>query len=85
MDGVSFLHHKGVAHRDIKPENIFVTSDLTLKIGDFGFATHKKRDRKFSGTLSYSSPEMNSNKEYDCFADDLWGLGVLLFILAFGF
>jgi serine/threonine protein kinase len=58
---------------------------LTLKIGDFGFATYKKRDRKFSGTLSYSSPEMNANKEYDCFADDLWGLGVLLFILAFGF
>jgi len=85
LDGVSFLHHKGVAHRDLKPENIFVSNDFTLKIGDFGFATHKKKARKFSGTLSYSSPEMNQNKEYDCFEDDLWSLGVLLFILAFGF
>lgn len=85
LEGIKHMHSKGIAHRDIKPENIFVTKDFTLKIGDFGFATRKKRARKFSGTLSYSCPEMSQCKEYDCFADDLWSLGVLLFILAFGF
>ena len=29
LDGIKFLHSKGVCHRDIKPSNIYITKDLT--------------------------------------------------------
>lgn len=39
MNGVDFLHSKGVAHRDLKPENLLLDEHDNLKISDFGMAT----------------------------------------------
>lgn len=39
MNGVDFLHGKGVAHRDLKPENLLLDEHDNLKISDFGMAT----------------------------------------------
>lgn len=39
MDGVNYLHSKGVAHRDLKPENLLLDEHDNLKISDFGMAT----------------------------------------------
>lgn len=39
MDGVDYLHTKGVAHRDLKPENLLLNEHDNLKISDFGMAT----------------------------------------------
>lgn len=39
MDGVNYLHSKGVAHRDLKPENLLLDEHDELKISDFGMAT----------------------------------------------
>ena len=36
MDGVDFMHKKGIAHRDLKLENCFPDENLVLKIADFG-------------------------------------------------
>ncbi len=36
LDGLAYLHEKGIAHRDIKPENIFLTKFGGVRIGDFG-------------------------------------------------
>ena len=35
---VLYAHNHGVIHRDIKPQNVFLTTDGTIKLGDFGIA-----------------------------------------------
>lgn len=54
------LHELHILHRDIKPENIFLTSDQTFKLGDFGLAIQSNIELPFtrSGTLDYLSPEV---------------------------
>jgi NAD-dependent DNA ligase len=35
------IHESGAVHRDITPRNVFVASNGTLKLGDFGIALHR--------------------------------------------
>ena len=38
MNGLEYIHSKGILHRDIAPDNIYVTKNNTVKILDFGSA-----------------------------------------------
>ena len=40
MNGFTEIRKFEVMHRDLKPNNIFLKSNNTLVIGDFGFASH---------------------------------------------
>ena len=37
-DALAYLHHRSVVHRDVKPGNILVSSDMVVKLCDFGLA-----------------------------------------------
>jgi serine/threonine-protein kinase Chk1 len=39
INGVEYLHSKGIVHRDIKPENLLLNDMDQIKIADFGLAT----------------------------------------------
>lgn len=39
LASLNYIHSRGMIHRDLKPSNIFLTSEGTVKIGDFGLAT----------------------------------------------
>ena len=39
IEGMEYLHSKGIVHRDIKPENLLIDEDYKLIIADFNFAT----------------------------------------------
>src|SRR5690349_5273454 len=76
-------HSNGVLHRDIKPENIFVCSDGTIKLMDFGLArlvdgATVNSSGMVTGTVAYMSPEQLRGGTLDPRAD-LYGLGVVFY------
>jgi len=44
MEGVAFLHEKGIIHRDLNPMNIMVFGDNQIKIIDLGLAIRKDQN-----------------------------------------
>ena len=90
--GVKFLHENNIAHCDLKPENILLDKYFNPKINDFGFSQKfngKNRDyllHKRSGTPIYSSPDVRLafTKGYDGVKNDIFSLGVLLFVITIG-
>lgn len=38
IQGIEYLHQRGIVHRDIKPENLLIDKHFRLIIADFGFA-----------------------------------------------
>ena len=90
--GVKFLHENNIAHCDLKPENILLDKYFNPKINDFGFSQKfngKNGDyllHKRSGTPIYSSPDVRLafTKGYDGVKNDIFSLGVLLFVITIG-
>ncbi|KAM3920313.1 serine/threonine-protein kinase Nek11-like [Leptodactylus fuscus] len=78
--GVNYLHERLVMHRDLKTKNIFL-KDGILKIGDFGVSrilAPSDMATTITGTASYMSPEVFSNKGYNA-KSDIWSLGCILY------
>ena len=69
--GLQAAHEKGLIHRDIKPSNIFVLSDDSVKIIDFGVAhmTDTRSTIGHKGTLLYMSPEQLEMKPLSPLSD----------------
>ena len=90
--GVKYLHENDIAHCDLKPENILLDKYFNPKINDFGFSQKfngKNGDyllHKRSGTPIYSSPDVRLafTKGYDGIKNDVFSLGVLLFVITIG-
>jgi mitogen-activated protein kinase kinase kinase len=55
LEGLAYLHERGVVHRDIKPENILLDHDGVIKFVDFGAA--KVIARQGGKTIAHSNPE----------------------------
>uniref|UniRef100_A0A1Y1ND55 non-specific serine/threonine protein kinase n=1 Tax=Photinus pyralis TaxID=7054 RepID=A0A1Y1ND55_PHOPY len=89
LNGLSYLHQRGITHRDIKPENLLLDINGNLKISDFGMATvfrlrGKERllDKK-CGTLPYIAPEVLLNP-YSAVEADIWSCGIVLVAMVAG-
>lgn len=81
IDGLDYMHSKGVSHRDIKPENVLLDDQFTLKIADFGFASCKAENETRRGTEGYMAPEIHQNQPYSGAAVDLFAAAIILFIM----
>ena len=88
INGIEYIHSKGIAHRDLKPENLLLSKNKILKIIDFGlsnFYDGTKRLQTPCGSPCYASPEMVKGKRYDGFNIDIWAIGVILFAMLCGY
>jgi calcium-dependent protein kinase len=87
--GLGEMHRQKIAHCDLKPDNfLFLTEkeDSVLKIIDFGMSKFVKPHQKkklLCGTPYYVAPEV-LREEYNE-ACDVWSMGVVTFIMIFGF
>lgn len=79
------LHDKNNAHRNLKLENLLLSSEdeskAVVKITDFSYAKGENFDDDYaSGSELLSQASIKYGQ-----ACDVWSLGVILFILCFGF
>jgi len=84
--GVKHIHKMGYFHRDLKLENILL-DDSVVKICDFGLAAKKNGKEKAKGDVgspNYASPQVINDQPYDGVKNDIWNLGVILFVLCSG-
>jgi len=87
VEALEYLHCNNIVHRDLKLENIIITSDLKLKICDFGFSKFINKNqqlRDFCGSEYYCSPEVLRRIPYDGPMNDIWSLGICLLTMLIG-
>ena len=84
LEALVYIHKKNIIHRDLKPSNIFLRSDLSLSIGDFGVATlmddKRTKPRTTVGSVNWMAPEV-FERPYDE-RSDVWSFGCIVLELA---
>ncbi len=84
LEGLAYLHHRGVLHRDLKGSNILVNNQGELKLADFGLARfyHKHRTSlDYTNrviTLWYRPPELLLGGTAYGPAVDVWSAGCIM-------
>lgn len=79
LDAIKDIHNKNISHNDLKPDNLIYLHDGTIKLVDFGIASHfNTKYKKFITSASYVAPEAIKNK---CFTaqSDIYSLGIIFF------
>ncbi len=79
VSGLAYAHEKGIVHSDLKPGNIFVTSDGTVKVLDFGIARalqgSRQKETPSAGGVSRAAREVQADGDATLF--DPGSLGAL--------
>jgi serine/threonine protein kinase len=82
IEGLEYLHSKGIAHLDLKLDNLLLGKNYLLKITDFDLAHSVRESAKpvSRGTTGYRAPEVLYDYFEDIFAADIYSIGIILFI-----
>lgn len=86
-DALDFAHRKSVIHQDLKSTNIILTSEMHVKITDFGIAGLDEiaaaQTKKLLSIPYYISPEQALGEKVTP-ASDLFSLGIIMYQLLSG-
>ena len=88
-ENIQYLHNEAmVVHRDIKPHNLLVSSNMTLKVCDFGGSQflHNQKDEmsNSAGTFAFMPPEAQKTGVYKGRPADIWACGITLYFMLTG-
>lgn len=88
LEGLNYLHSRGIVHRDIKSDNILINSEGDIKLADFGYATQLTKQKRGTvsqvGTFCWMAPELiNLKKNYN-HKVDIWSFGIFAMEVADG-
>ena len=86
LEGLAYLHGRGIAHRDLKPENLLLDQNGVMKFVDFGAAkifavgagvatqnlgmSSLNNPAKLTGTPMYMAPEGMSHEDLSLVLND---------------
>lgn len=86
---LSYAHQHNTVHRDVKPDNIYLLSDGSVKLGDFGIAEADGLNRQIGltndiiGSVHYLAPEISRGKPATA-QSDIYAAGVTFFEIITG-
>lgn len=84
IDALDYMHKRKAIHRDLKPENLLLDKEGHLKIADFGLSVLNQNDSVLKtrcGTPNYVAPEVFTSDGYFGPPVDIWGAGVILYVM----
>ena len=83
LDGVDYLHHRGILHNDIKPDNILINKLDHARIIDFGLSS--SYDSIYTGVIGgsegFTAPEILQGEGYAGASSDIYSLGLIIQLL----
>ena len=95
LEGLAFVHGKGLVHRDLKPENILLRGqrqNRIAKIGDLGFAKNFEQagfsgmtvTGAYAGTPVFMPREQLTSFKYVKPTSDVWSLAATFYAMLTG-